>query len=260
HVIVNNQIGFTTCPNEAYSALYSSAPAQILEVPIFHVNGDDPEACVHAMRLAMQYRQRFHSSVVVDLVCFRRYGHNEGDEPSFTQPKMYELIRAHPTVRQLYGDQLVKAGEVNQDEIDAIQQRCLADFNEAYARAKKEKRIREPSYLEGLWKNVRGGPDSSVPQVDTGVDAKRLSGGLNKLVTVPSGFTPHPKLQRLFEARREMAAGNRPLDWASAEALALATLALEGYRVRMTGQDTERGTFSQRHAVLHDYKTGEIYE
>ena len=260
HVIINNQVGFTTDPRDEYSALYCSAPAQLLEIPIFHVNGDDPEACVHAIRLAMEYRQRFHNSVVLDVVCFRRYGHNEGDEPSFTQPKMYELIRAHPTVRQLYGEQLVKSGEASQEEIDGIQQRCLTDFNEAHARAKKEKQIREPSYLEGLWKNVQGGPDSSVPQVDTGVDAKRLSDILTKLTAVPSGFTPHPKLQRLFEARREMAAGKRPLDWAAAEALALATLALEGYRVRMTGQDTERGTFSQRHAVLHDYKTGEIYE
>ena len=259
HIIVNNQIGFTTDPPDEYSSLYCSAMAQILEIPILHINGDDPEACVHAIRLAMEYRQRFHSSVVLDLVCFRRYGHNEGDDPAFTQPTMYQLIRAHPSVRQQYGDQLVGSKEITAEEIDAIQQRCLQEFNEAHARAKQTKEIREPSYLEGLWKNVRGGPESSVPQVDTGVETRKLSAILLKLVTLPSGFTPHPRLERLFEARREMASGKRPVDWPAAEALAMATLALEGYRVRMTGQDTERGTFSQRHAILHDYKTDEIH-
>jgi len=259
HLIVNNQIGFTTDPNEAYGTLYCTAVAQMLDVPIFHVNGDDPEACVHTIRLATEYRQKFHSSVVIDLVCFRRYGHNEGDEPSFTQPKMYELIRAHPTVRQLYSDELIRKGRINPQDSEEIQQTCLKEFNDALMRARQEKKLREPSYLEGLWKNLRGGPDASAPEVDTGVETPHLSELLVKLATVPAGFTPHPKLTRLFEARLEMAAGKRPLDWAAAEALAFATLVTEGYSARLTGQDTERGTFSHRHAVWHDYQTGEVY-
>src|SRR5215469_2499271 len=158
HIVINNQLGYTTDPEDARSSIYSTAVAQMLDIPIFHVNGDDPEACVHVMRLVTEYRQRFQSDVVVDLVCFRRWGHNEGDEPAFTQPKMYELIRAHPTVRQLYRDRLVTQGEMTAEECDAIQQTCMTEFNEALARARQNKRIHEPSYLEGLWKNVHGGP------------------------------------------------------------------------------------------------------
>jgi 2-oxoglutarate dehydrogenase E1 component len=259
HVIINNQIGFTTEPNQLYSSRYCTAVAQMLDIPIFHVNGDDPEACVHVMRLATHFRQTFHSDVVVDLVCFRRYGHNEGDEPAFTQPKMYELIRSHPTVRQLYAEQLARQGRISAEEAEAIQQRCLEEFRQAYAEARKESQLREPSYLEGLWKNVRGGPSSSVPEVDTAVDQEHLAELLTKLSQVPAGFTLHPKIARVLETRAAMAQGKQPLDWAAAEALAYATLLTEGYSVRLTGQDTERGTFSHRHAVLHDVKTGACY-
>jgi 2-oxoglutarate dehydrogenase E1 component len=260
HVIINNQIGFTTEPSQLQSSLYCTAVARMLDIPVFHVNGDDPEACVHAMRLATEFRERFHADVVVDLVCFRRYGHNEGDEPSFTQPKEYELIRAHPSVRQIYADQLVQAGRISPEEVESIQQQALREFREEYEQARKDRRIREPSYLEGIWKNYRGGPDSSVPDVETGVEAPRLSALLSSLSQVPEGFTPHPKIARVLQTQLSMAQGNQPLDWAAAESLAYATLATEGYRVRLTGQDTERGTFSHRHAVLHDVKTGGSYE
>ncbi len=259
HVIINNQIGFTTDPQELESSQYCTAVAQMLDIPIFHVNGDDPEACVHVIRLATEFREVFHSDIVVDLVCFRRYGHNEGDEPSFTQPKMYELIRAHPTVRQLYVDELVRAARISAEDAEAIQQRCLQEFQEAYAIARKENQFREPSFLEGLWKNFRGGPEASVPDVDTGVESARLSELLAKLSTVPVGFTPHPKIARVLQTQLSMAEGKQPLDWAAAESLAYASLATEGYPVRVSGQDTQRGTFSHRHAVLHDVKTGQTY-
>jgi len=259
HVIINNQIGFTTEPQQLYSSRYCTAVAQMLDIPIFHVNGDDPEACVHVIRLATQFRQTFHSDVVVDLVCFRRYGHNEGDEPAFTQPKMYELIRSHPTVRQLYAEELAPQGRITAEEAEAIQQRILEEFRAAYAEAHQHSQLREPSYLEGLWKNVRGGPYASVPDVDTGVSEARLAELLTKLSQVPEGFTLHPKIARVLETRAAMAQGKQPLDWAAAEALAYATILTEGYSVRLTGQDTERGTFSHRHAVLHDVKTGATY-
>ena len=260
HLILNNQIGFTTEPQELYSSIYCTAVARMLSIPIFHVNGDDPEACVHVMRLATEYRQTFHSDVVVDLVCFRRYGHNEGDEPSFTQPKMYELIRAHPTVRQLYADELIRRGRISAEDAEAIQQQCWNEFQEAYAKARKESQLREPSFLEGLWKNYRGGPEGSAPDVETGVAEAHLSALLTKLSTPPEGFSPHPKIARVLQTQLSMAEGKQPLDWAAAEGLAYATLATEGYRVRLSGQDTQRGTFSHRHAVLYDVKTGETYD
>src|SRR5215472_1238205 len=260
HVIMNNQIGFTTCPQELQSSLYCTAIAQMLDIPIFHVNGDDPEACVHVMRLATEFRQTFHSDVVVDLVCFRRWGHNEGDEPAFTQPKMYELIRAHPTVRQLYAEELVRGGRIPAEDAESIQQKCRSEFQEAYALARKESQLREPSFLEGLWKNFRGGPEASVPDIDTGVEQARLGELLRKLSTVPEGFTPNPKIARVLQTQHSMADGTQPVDWAAAEALAYATLATDGYPVRLSGQDTQRGTFSHRHAVLHDARTGATYD
>ncbi|MFZ5470957.1 MAG: thiamine pyrophosphate-dependent enzyme, partial [Myxococcota bacterium] len=228
----------------------------MVDVPIFHVNGDDPEACVHVMRLAAEYRARFHSDVVVDLVCFRRYGHNEGDEPAFTQPKMYELVRAHPTVRSLYARRLTDEGVLEPDEAEELRRRCLAGFQKAHERVQEKSQLTEPSFAQGLWRTYRGGPEKDTPEPATGVPFARLSELLGKLASVPEGFEPHPKLVRLLDARRAMAEGRQPLDWATAELLALATLLADGYSVRLTGQDTERGTFSQRHAILHDVRTG----
>jgi 2-oxoglutarate dehydrogenase E1 component len=259
HIVVNNQIGFTTDPPQTRSSIYCTAPALMLDIPVFHVNGDDPEACVHAVRLATQYRQQFKSDVVIDLVCYRRYGHNEADEPTFTQPRMYELIRAHPTVRQIYAEQLIKAGRLTQPEADEIRRSALQEFQAAHARVQAQSQLREPSAMEGLWKSFRGGPDRDIPQPETGVPSERLAGLLAALATVPEEFTPHPKIVTFLERRRAMARGEQPLDWSAGEALAFATLLADRYSVRLTGQDTERGTFSHRHAVLHDVKTGAEY-
>jgi 2-oxoglutarate dehydrogenase E1 component len=256
HVVVDNQVGFTTEADQGRSTRYCTAIARQLGIPIFHVNGDDPEACVHVMRLAVEYRQRFHSDVVVDLVCYRRWGHNEGDEPSFTQPLMYERIRTHAPVRELYAGRLMADGLLSADVAEQGWQAARERFQTEQERAKQAPRVVEPSFNQGLWQNYRGGPDRDVPEADTAVARERLAEVALKLSQVPQGFTPHPKVVRLLEQRREMSEGKRALDWGMAELLALGTLLRDGHSVRLTGQDSERGTFSQRHAVLHDARTG----
>ncbi len=257
HIVINNQVGFTTNPSDARSAIYSTAIAQMLDIPIFHVNGDDPEACVHVMRLATEYRQKFKSDVVIDLVCYRKLGHNEGDEPAFTQPEMYALIRKHASPRQQYADALVAQKRLTPDETATIQRETSEDFSEAQARAKEKSRFREPSAMEGLWKTYRGGPDREVPQVETGVPTQELSRLLRQLNELPAGFKPHPTLERSLLANRlKMADGQLPLDWSAGENLAYATLLNQGTSIRLTGQDVERGTFTHRHAVLNDATNG----
>ncbi len=162
HLVINNQLGYTTDPEDGRSSIYCTAVAQMLDIPIFHVNGDDPEACVHAMRLATEYRQRFQSDVVIDLVCFRRYGHNEGDEPSYTQPLMYEAIRHHPPVSELYAKTLAQQGRVSAEEAEAIREEAKRHFLQAYNQAKETPALREPSAYEGLWKGYRGGPEEGI--------------------------------------------------------------------------------------------------
>ncbi|HZA51062.1 MAG TPA: 2-oxoglutarate dehydrogenase E1 component, partial [Myxococcaceae bacterium] len=260
HLVINNQVGFTTDPEQARSNIYSTELAHLLDIPIFHVNGDDPEACVHVMRLATQYRQEFESDVVVDLVCYRRYGHNEGDEPRFTQPTMYQLIDSHPPVAELYAQDLAHRGRITKADADAIKQRCLDEFNAALDRARSDNLLREPSALEGLWRNYRGGQDSAVPQPETAVPREKLGEILQRLATVPEGFSIRaPQLTKFLEERKNMAQGQRPLDWSAGEWLAYGTLLTEGHDVRLTGQDVERGTFSHRHAVWSEVKTGARY-
>ncbi len=261
HIVINNQVGFTTDPQDARSSHYCTAIAQIIDVPIFHVNADDAEACAHVMRLATEYRQRFRSDVVVDLICYRRYGHNEGDEPAFTQPQMYELIKKHPTVRVLYSQDLARRGVVSQADADGLRQQAMKDFEEALTRARTSYKYQGVSYMQGVWKPYKGGPDRETPQPETGVPEPRLRELLGRLARVPEGFTPHPTVARTVLARREsILAGKAKLDWSAGENLAYASLLDEGYTVRLTGQDTERGTFTHRHAVMHDAKTGERYE
>ncbi|MEW5742245.1 MAG: 2-oxoglutarate dehydrogenase E1 component [Myxococcota bacterium] len=257
HLIVNNQIGYTTLADQGRSAIYCTGMAQMLDIPVFHVNGDDLEACVHVMKLATEYRQRFQSDVVVDLVCYRKYGHNEGDEPAFTQPAMYQLIKSHPTPRQVYARTLAERGAVSTDESNALLAEVAQRFADAHAASRQENKVKEPSAFLGLWKGYVGGLDQDTPQVDTGVPLERLKGLLTKLATVPDGFELHPNIQRgVIEARQRMVTGEDPLDWGAGEMLAYATLVTEGTPVRVTGQDTERGTFAHRQAVLHDRKTG----
>lgn len=229
----------------------------MLDIPVFHVNGDDLEACVHVMRLATEYRQRYHSDVVIDLVCYRKYGHNEGDEPAFTQPAMYQLIRSHPTPRQVYAQALAARGTIPTPESDALHAEVTQAFADAHTAARAENKVKDPSALGGVWHGYTGGFDKDTPQVETGVPLERLQGLLHQLATVPDGFELHPNLQRgVIEARQRMIAGDDPIDWGAGEMLAYATLVTEGTPVRVSGQDTERGTFAHRQAVLHDRKTG----
>jgi 2-oxoglutarate dehydrogenase E1 component len=259
HVIVNNQIGFTTGPSDARSSVYASDVAKMLQVPIFHVNGEDPEAVAQVVNLALDFRHEFKRDVVIDLYCYRKYGHNEGDEPAFTQPLLYSAIRKRKGVREGYMERLLKLGKITQEDADKIAnaRREVLERELSAARAEDYK----PSYqaFEGLWANYRGGCDAEVPEVDTGFPKTRLSELLRAQSALPEGFTPHPKLKRMLDARLQMAAGERPLDWAAGELLAYATLVTSGTPVRLTGQDSLRGTFSHRHAALFDVKTGQPY-
>ena len=261
HVMVNNQIGFTTQPLEGRSTMYSTSVAKMLPMPILHVNGENPEAVAHCLQLAMDFRHTFRQDVIIDMYCYRRLGHNEGDEPSFTQPQLYARIEKRKTVRDGYLDHLLKLGEVAPEEADQIAQKRQAVLEKNLSEARGSARSKLPSSLEGNWKGYFGGPESmdEKPNPDTGLPAQQLSDLLAKLTMIPTDFELHPKLERFMEQRRKMARGEQPLDWASAEALALASLVCEGHRVRFSGQDSQRGTFSQRHAVLHDVQTGRTY-
>jgi 2-oxoglutarate dehydrogenase E1 component len=250
HVIANNQVGFTTDPTEGRSTRYSSDLAKGFDAPIIHVNADDPEAAVSATRLAMAFRERFGHDVVVDLVGYRRFGHNEQDEPAYTQPLMAQAIAEQPSVREQFAEQLEAAGEVTAEEAEQL----LAQTQDALRAA--HDRLRE-AIAEPPTETMRTPPAGSTDVV-TAVDAERLRALDRELVTVEEGFTIHPKLARQLE-RRATALDEGGIDWGHAEALALASLLVEGIPVRLTGQDTERGTFSHRHLVLHDAENGERY-
>jgi len=257
HVIVNNQIGFTTSPSAARSSPYPSDVAKGVQAPIFHVNGDDPEAVVEVARVATEYRQQFKKDVVIDLFCYRRHGHNETDEPAFTQPLMYRTIARHPTTRQIYGNSLVAAGVVDEAEVAATATRFIADL-EAQFEAAKSYRPNKADWLEGAWAGLEEAPDDDW-RGDTGVAIEILREVGRGLVTVPEGFRLNPKIARQLEAKRATIEAGEGIDWATAEALSIASLCAEGTHVRMSGQDSGRGTFSHRHAVLVDQETGERY-
>ncbi len=259
HIIVNNQLGFTTAPRDARSTTYATGPARMLEVPIIHVNGEDLEAVAQAVLLAVDFRQRFHRDVVIDLWTYRRHGHNEGDEPSFTQPVMYRAIARKPTLKQVHAEQLVREGVVAAPDVEAMTARYRARLEQAFHESVALAVQPGAEPMGGFWKEFRGGPFGKGAEVPTGVDAETLRRVGETLVHVPQGFRVHPKLARVLEARREMAVGKRPLDWAMGEALALGSLAWEGTQIRLVGQDTRRGTFSHRHAVLHDFERGTPY-
>jgi multifunctional 2-oxoglutarate metabolism enzyme len=250
HVVVNNQLGFTTAPESARSSVYPTDVAKMVQSPILHVNGDDPEACVRAAKLAFGFRDRFHKDVVIDLVCYRRYGHNEGDDPSYTQPRMYRVIDAHRSVRKLYTESLVRRGDIDLEEAE----RSLDSFQERLQGALDETRQSHPADLEAVVADVT--PVTATPAPRTGVALQTLEDLAARVDRVPEGFTLHPKLVRQFEQRRSATAEGE-VDWALAELLSIGSVLAEGTDVRMSGQDTRRGTFSQRHAVLVDYETGE---
>ncbi|MFZ9709671.1 MAG: 2-oxoglutarate dehydrogenase E1 component [Steroidobacteraceae bacterium] len=257
HVVINNQVGFTTSkPEDARSTMYCSDVAKMLEAPIFHVNGDDPEAVVFVTRLAMRYRMRFHKDVVIDLVCYRRLGHNEADEPAATQPLMYSVIRKHPTTRQLYADRLVADGVIESREAESFTEQYRAGLDEGRPQA------RASLGLIGNKYTVDWAPYSQVDwtaRVSSGVDSKRLQALGARITTLPPGYALHPRVQQVITNRQKMLAGEMALDWGCAETLAYASLLEEGYAVRLSGQDCGRGTFFHRHAVLHHQQTGEAY-
>jgi 2-oxoglutarate dehydrogenase E1 component len=261
HVIVNNQLGFTTTPEEGRSTRYASDVAKMLQSPIFHVNGEDPEAVAQVIRLALDFRQTFRRDVVIDMYGYRRYGHNESDEPSFTQPVLYRRIEARPTVREGYLRHLLALGEVTREEADEIAEHRKQYLEQELAgvRDNSASPARPAGGLGEVWSHYVGGPDRDTPEVDTGVARDTLAALLAAQARVPDGFHVHPKLTRLLDARARMAAGKQALDWAAAESLAFATLATTGTRVRLSGQDSARGTFSHRHAILYDYEDNRPY-
>ncbi|HOP40985.1 MAG TPA: 2-oxoglutarate dehydrogenase E1 component, partial [Geobacteraceae bacterium] len=249
HLVLNNQIGFTTLPADARSTRYATDVAKMLEAPIFHVHCEDPEAAVHAVRLALEFRQEFASDAVVELICYRRHGHNEGDEPYFTQPLMYEKIKNRPPVHHFYGEQLVAEGvapEVIRNTGNTISGKLESAFGSAPSAP-------EPPFL-GRWSTVR--QDSAATKIETGVSAEILRSLANTLADNPSGFNTHPKISALYARRRDAVISGEGIDWANAEALAFASLLREGIAIRLSGEDSRRGTFSQRHCVLQDIKTG----
>ncbi len=253
HVVVNNQIGFTTPPSKGRSSVYSTDVAKINQVPIFHVNGDDPEAAYRVLEIALEYRQEFHKDVVIDLIGFRRHGHNEGDEPTYTQPLMYRAIEAHPGVRTLYARRLVRDGVLTEDEVRELEARQVAEYEAALVGAKQAAQRPRPASAQPL------PGDGAVVEMETGVPRETLARIGQVLTTVPPGFHLNPKMVQQLARRAKMSEGALPLDWGTAEALAFGSLLLEGTPIRISGQDSSRGTFSQRHALLHDTSTGEIW-
>jgi 2-oxoglutarate decarboxylase len=257
HIVINNQIGFTTGPESARSSVYATDVAKAVQAPIFHVNGDDPEACVRAIRMAHDFRQQFHKDVVIDMLCYRRHGHNEGDEPSLTQPRMYKAIKEHRSVRKIYTEQLLRKGDIDPKEAEQWLDAFQAKLQEAFDRTREDK---EPTSQErALWTDEEITGFQMGPSPDTAVSREQLETVSRALATMPENFTPHPKLKPILARRQAMAEGREPIDWGFAELLSFGTVLLEGFRVRLSGQDSGRGTFSQRHALLFDYVTGASY-
>jgi 2-oxoglutarate dehydrogenase E1 component len=257
HIVINNQIGYTTLPEHARSTRYSTDIAKMLMVPIFHVHGESPEAVVHVIQLAADYRWEFGKDVVIDLVCYRRYGHNEGDEPYFTQPQMYDRIRQRPSLHQLYADQLISEGIVLQDELDKEAENINTQLDQAYTSVHGSECPFPESLFYLEWQGVSA--TYTHDPVPTGVAKDVLTSLARQLNTVTSDFAINPKLQRLLKKRLDAIEGGDGIDWANAEALAFASLLKEGFSVRLSGQDSSRGTFSQRHSMLVDIQNEARY-
>ena len=256
HVIINNQIGFTTTPRQGRSSIYASGVAKMLQIPILHVNGEDPEAAAQAVRLAVDFRNEYRRDVVIDMYGYRRRGHNETDEPRFTQPLLYKVIDERKPVREAYLDHLLKQGGVTRQEADRIANERREHLEIELASSKSDSYIHVGDQVTGDWTGFNRGSDSQVAEIKTGVPHSKLSSILEKLAQYPEDLVPDPRITRLLGTRVEMAQGKRPLDWAAAEAAALGSLLVQGHRVRFSGQDAERGTFSHRHAVVYDSDTG----
>ena len=256
HVIVNNQIGFTTAPRYARSSPYPSDLAKMVQAPILHVNGDDPEAVVHCAKIATEFRQKFNRDVVIDMVCYRRFGHNEGDEPSFTQPLMYKKIRSHPTTLQLYGKKLIAEGLISNEELELKKKKFKDFLNKEFINAKNYKE--KMTWFDGVWSRFKPEIGKDKRGI-TGVEKKELLDIGKKITELPKNFNIHKTLIKIFTNKRKMFTEEHPIDWSTAEALAFATLLNEGFSVRLSGQDSGRGTFSQRHAVLRNQENHDRY-
>jgi 2-oxoglutarate dehydrogenase E1 component len=256
HIIVNNQIGFTTNPKFARSSPYPSDLAKMVEAPILHVNGDDPEAVVHCARIAMDFRQKFNRDVVIDMICYRRFGHNEGDEPSFTQPVMYKKIKKHPTTLNVYAQKLIKEKTITENEFKEMKVKFKNLLEEQFKTAKEYKPKLE--WYEGVWSRFK--PEKGKDKRGlTGVSEDKIK-KIGKIIThIPESFNAHPTIKKIFEKKKTMFLTGKGFDWATAEQLAFATLLIEGYPVRLSGQDSGRGTFSQRHSVLRDQSDSTYY-
>jgi 2-oxoglutarate dehydrogenase E1 component len=251
HLIINNQIGFTTLPDDSRSTVYSTDVARMVQAPVFHVNGDDPEAAMRAVELAYDFRQAFKKDVVIDMICYRRHGHNEGDDPGYTQPILYRKINEHASVAVQYGEQLVQEGVVTNAELTQLREAAKGRYVTAFDKKKAE--------VEKYQVPDLGSGGSRRSTASTAVDRELMSRVIDGITDFPSTFTLHPKLKAFVEKRKDAFAKNGPIDWAFGEALAFASLVLEGTPVRLSGQDSGRGTFSQRHLAFYDYETGERY-
>tara|TARA_Y100000590_G_scaffold174126_1_gene199066 strand:- start:4705 stop:7602 length:2898 start_codon:yes stop_codon:yes gene_type:complete len=256
HIIVNNQIGFTTAPRFARSSPYPSDLAKMVQAPILHVNGDDPEAVVHCAKIATEFRQEFNRDVVIDMVCYRRFGHNEGDEPSFTQPLMYKKIKSHQTTLQIYGKKLLNEGLISNTYLDSKKKEFRNFLDKEFSGAKDYKI--KMKWFDGVWSRFKPEIGKDKRGV-TGVEKKELIAVGKKITELPKNYNIHKTLIKLFENKRKMFTQNQPIDWATAESLAFGTLLNEGFSVRLSGQDSGRGTFSQRHSVLRNQDSHERY-
>ncbi len=257
HVIINNQLGYTATPQETRFTPYPTDVAKQIQAPVFHVNGDDPEAVVQAARVAMEFRQRFKVDVIIDLWCYRRYGHNEADDPTLTQPLMYQQIAKHPTILHLYSFQLIGRGRIVQEEVEELRHRVRSRLDDAQEIAKRLQVAPRTASFGGVWQGLSWATEDR--SAHTAIDRRKLARIAELATRAPEGFSLHRTVQRIVDARRKMAAGEESLDWGCAEMLAFGSLLIDGVPVRLAGQDSQRGTFAHRHAAWHDIKTGQVH-
>lgn len=260
HFIINNQIGFTTDFDDARSSTYSTGVANVIQAPVFHVNGDDPEAVMFVVQLAIDYRQKFNSDVFIDMVCYRKHGHNEGDDPQFTQPEMYKVIKKHSDPREIYTKKLIQRGDLDKELADELEKSFWSDLQDRLDEVKENPPPYEQQAPEKAWQKLQitKNPKDFEVSPPTGIERDTIALILENLMNIPEGFSPIGKVNRLYKGKRKLINNNK-LDWALAELMAYGSLLIEGHNVRMSGQDVKRGTFSHRHAVLQDVKTDQEY-
>ncbi len=260
HIIIDNQVGFTTSPEDTRSSPYASDVAKSQQVPVIHANGDDPESCIRAMDMAIRFRQEFSRDILINMTCYRRFGHNEGDEPSYTQPMMYKTIKKHPTVKKIYAAKLMGDGVIDEAFKENYEQEQVDRLQKVLEKVRRDKPKPDVQVFGGLWKGLRRSKKEDFLETwDTSVPMDLLKKVARPLVTMPENFQLHPKLKKLVENRKKMADGKSPLDWGMAELLAYGSLILEGTSIRLSGQDSIRGTFSHRHSCFFDFNTGKKY-